>query len=139
MTFAENELFSETSVGALKRAIATSIQPKVFAADAEAPTLDLLTPVAFNTDVEKWQVWTADGDYGTGTIKGFVWPDDENAAQPPTLDASDDVLINVLMSGKIHYDDIALPSGESEADLIAALNAGVRDLGISIEGLPSFH
>jgi len=127
MALNPNELFSSASVAALKRVEAKTIQPKTFASGSG--TLAALTPVAFNTSTGFWVVWTNGGANGTGTIKGFVWPD------AVVLDSDEEVLGNVLLEGKIHYADIALPDGETAANLKGALRDGPRSLGIIIQGL----
>jgi hypothetical protein len=66
---------------------------------------------------------------GTNVIRGFVWPD------AITLDSDEEVLGNVMLAGIVHYADIPLPSGESTASLQAALRSGVRELGITVQGL----
>lgn len=109
------------------RAQATTIQPKTFGTGTG--TLERLTPVAFNTSTNKWAVWTHGGGNGTGTISGFVWPD------AVTLDATGDVIGQVMLAGRVHYDDIALPYGEIADNLKAALRSGPRALGIFVEGL----
>ena len=63
------------------------------------------------------------------TIKGFVWPD------AVVLDSDEEVIGNVLLEGKLHYDDIALPAGEIAANLKGALRDGPRALGLIIQGL----
>ena len=79
---------------------------------------------------------TAGGDNeanGTHLIKGFVWPD------PITLNASDDVLGQVCLKGRIHIDDIPLVTGAyGRLELEAALRSGVRELGFTIEGMENF-
>lgn len=123
----ENELFSSNSVDATLRVNAKTIQPKSFASGSG--TLAGLTPVAFNTSTNLWVVWTNGGANGTGTISGFVWPDDV------VLDASDEVTGQVLLEGKIHFDDIVVPSGETEANLKTAIRGNLRALGLVVQGL----
>lgn len=127
MALNPNELFASNTVSALKRVEAKTIQPKTFASGSG--TLAQLTPIAFNTSTGFWVPWTDGGANGTGTISGFVWPDEV------VLDSDDEVMGNVLLEGKVHYDDIALPSGETEANLKTALRDGPRGLGLIIQGL----
>ena len=68
-------------------------------------------------------------DNGAQDIKGFVWPSDV------VLVSGSTVLGNVMMNGRVHYDDIVLPSGQTLPDLQAALRSGMRALGFDIEGL----
>ncbi|MFG0317082.1 MAG: hypothetical protein ACF8XB_07415, partial [Planctomycetota bacterium JB042] len=78
----------------------------------------------------KWVVWTDGGANGTGTISGFVYPDGV------VTDETDDVLGNVMIRGSIHAADVALPTGEDQADLDAALKAAtLREKGIDVEGI----
>jgi hypothetical protein len=67
--------------------------------------------------------------YESDIVRGFVYPDDIE------LDDTDDVLGQVMMAGRIHYDDIVLPDGAVEAQLKEALRDGPRALGLIIEGL----
>ncbi len=128
MAYDPNQLFGTYSgLPALKRVIAKTIQPKTFAAGTG--TLAKLTPVVYNTSTNQWTVWANGGANGTGTIKGFVWPD------PITLVSDKEVIGNVLIEGKIHFDDIALPTGQTAANLKTACRSGPRDLGLFIQGL----
>lgn len=68
---------------------------------------------------------------GAHRIRGFVYPD------PITLDASDEVLGQVLLQGKLRYSDIQLPSGESQNDLDVALAQDCLERGLVIDGLAS--
>lgn len=128
MAYAENNLLSQDSAFPQQlRAFSTQTQPKTFGSGSG--TLERLTPVAYNTSTNKWTVWTDGGANGTGDIRGFIWPDAVD------LDADDDVLAQVMLAGRVHYEDIVLPYGEAEADLKAALRSGPRELGLIIEGL----
>lgn len=69
--------------------------------------------------------------YGTNLIKGFLWPD------PVTLNADDELTAQILLEGKVHYDDIVVPSGETESVMKAELQANARALGLIIQGLVS--
>lgn len=131
MALNPNEQFASNSVDAKLRVEAHTIQPKKFGSGSG--TLAVLTPIAFNTSTNVWVVWTNGGANGTGTIGGFVWSDDV------VLDSDEEVLGNVLLEGKIHYDDIVLPGGELEADLQTALRSGLRDKGIIVQGLTQFR
>lgn len=66
---------------------------------------------------------------GTNVIRGFVWPD------AITLDSDEEVLGQVLVAGTVHYDDIALPSGETIPSLQTACRSGLRERGIHVQGL----
>lgn len=69
------------------------------------------------------------GDTERDQIRGFVWPDEV------VLVSGKEVLGQVMLAGKVHYDDIVLPDGEVEADLKTALRDGPRDRGLHIQGL----
>lgn len=135
MAYDPNEQYSEADgLGSGLRAYALTIQPKTFAAGAG--TLAELTPVQFNTSTGFWEVWSADPDStnsNAGQVRGFTWPD------KTVLVSGAEVLGNVMLQGKIHYDDIVLPYNEDEADLIADLTANARALGLIIQGLPAVH
>lgn len=132
MAFTANELLSQDGDFVQQlRARADHIQPKTFASGSG--TLERLTPVAFNTSSTKWVVWTNGGSNGTGTIKGFIWPD------PVVLSASGEVLGNVMTAGLIHFADIVVPYGETSGNLKTALRGTVRALGFTIQGLDNFY
>lgn len=128
-TYAANNLVSSvTTIPATLRIFPTSVHPKTLAAVAGAPTYDVGTPFAFNTSTKKWVVWTNGGAAGTGTILGFL-------AEKTTVDATDPIIANMIMGGKLHFADIPVPSGETRANMMAALIAGTRALGFDIEGI----
>jgi hypothetical protein len=70
---------------------------------------------------------------GVDVISAFVWSDsivlDDSAV------GNEDVQGHVVMAGRIHYDDIVLPSGETQSVLDAALQSGPREKGLFIYGL----
>lgn len=129
MAYNPNELFATGTGNTSYRVQPTWIQAKTLAAIGAAPTLPVLTPLAFNSSTGKWVVWTNGGANGTGTIVGFLWPD------AVTADAANDSLINVLVKGVIHHDDIPVPSGESQGNLDTALKTGLLARGLIIQGL----
>lgn len=135
MAYATHELFDDSSddINPSKRVAPTSLRPVTFAAVGTAPTYAKGTPVAFDTAVGKWKVWTSGGANGTGTIGGFIWPDDA------TMDAADDTLVVVMLKGEIHYKDVVLPDGEDQGDLETDLKSGPRLLGLDIKGLAGVH
>lgn len=113
------------------RATSEHTSPKTFASGTGV--LEALTPLAFNTSTNRWVVWEHNGSNGTGTISGFVWPD------PVTLHSVNDVLGQVLLKGRVNYNDIVLPYGQLEANLKTALRSGPLARGIIIEGLDQVH
>jgi hypothetical protein len=99
------------------------------AAVGAAPTYAVGTPMAYNTATNKWVVWTSGGANGTGTISGFIYPDEIET------DAADDVMCPLMQQGTIDYADVVLPAGETDANLKTALRSGPRALGLIITGL----
>lgn len=69
------------------------------------------------------------GVTGPGEVRGFVWPDEI------VLDSDEQVLGQVMLAGRVHYDDLVLPAGETESVFKTALRDGPRALGLIIEGL----
>lgn len=135
MVYDPNELFSETpgTVSNL-RVIPQVVQPKTFASGTAL--LPELTPLAFNTSLNQWVPWDADGPNETDSIRGFVWPDEVQLVD------GKEVLGQVLMLGRLHVDDVDLsqtPGPETIADLKTELRNNVRDRGLIIEGLDQFH
>lgn len=132
MALGPNELFTSNTEAAKLRIFSTSTQPKTFATGAV--TLAKGSPVAFDTVSKTWKIWANAGGDETNLIRAFIWPDDVK------LDAADEVLGQVLMAGRVHAGDVVLPAGETQPNLDAALQAGVRErTGIIIEGLAEFR
>lgn len=132
MALATRELFSDNDQGAGLRAKAREDGVKVgtFANVALGPTLAKLTPLAFNTSTKKWVAWTTGGANGTGVIGGFAWPD------AVVLDATGEVQGQILVNGVVHLDDIAVPSGETLANLKTAIKSPTtRSVRLDIQGL----
>lgn len=141
MALGANELLSSSTRAPFPRLVPheDGVHVKKFASSAGAELLPIGTPVVFNTSTTFWQVYDEGALNGTGVIRGFVYP---NALQ---LDASDEVLGNVLMAGVVHRDDINtaeirgfLLGSPSEANLDAALRTNdpsLRELNIDVQGL----
>ena len=131
MAYTTNELASQGSdLGPNLRVDAKTILPKTLSNVAGGPTLPVLTPMAFNTSTNKWVVWTNGGLNGAGTISGFLWPDQS------VLDATNDVVAQMLMEGRVHHDDVPVPSGETQGNLTTALKGvTLRQKGIYIVGI----
>lgn len=67
---------------------------------------------------------------GANLLKGFVWPD------PVVLNASGEVIGNVMLRGEVHFDDIPVVGDTyGKAELRTALRSGARELGIKVQGL----
>lgn len=103
----------------------------------------LLTPVWRDDPNGGWRVWT-DGQ----SIEGFLIGKTglttgsfhDNRTGRLRLDATDCVMGLVMLTGEVHYRDIYLPPGESQADLDQALaGSGLREDGIMVLDLPEFH
>lgn len=134
MAYDSNELYSSNSVDASKRAAARKAKVVTLASSVGAETLEKLTPLAYDTSVDMWKVWTNGGSNGTGTVRAFLWPDEV------TLDAANEVLGQALWEGEVHIDDVEVPDGENLANLKAAIQSPpsgptLRELGIHVRGL----
>ena len=130
MALNENELYSSSTKDPFPRIKSVHQYPKKFGSVAAAPELAVGTPLAFDSDNDQWVVWSNGGTVtGASTIRGFVYP------VPVQIHASDEVLGIVMVAGEIHYDDIVLPSGESEADLQTAIRGNLAALGLYVTGL----
>jgi len=132
MTLNSNELFSSNSVDAVPSVQADVIMPKEFAAGSG--TLPRLAPIALNSSTKKFVPWDEDGSNDADTIVGFVWPD------PIVLNATDEVLGQVMLAGRLHYDDVLaiiedVDANYSVAGLKAALQADCRTRGLHVQGL----
>lgn len=69
----------------------------------------------------------------THIIRGFIYPDSV------VLDVDEEVLGNVMLEGKLHFDDIVLPTGETAANLKDACRSGLRERGLIVQGLTEFR
>jgi hypothetical protein len=139
MALGANELWQTIDKGDTSlRVQKDAIQAKTFApgaGDDVDPEIGLpaLTPVAYNTVLEKWVPWDANGANGTDTMLGLL-------DAKTVLDDADDVLANVIMTGKVHYDAVLAAvetrAVEVAADLVTELVSGPRSLGILVYNLP---
>lgn len=135
MTLATEQLFQTAiGLGSGLRVEPTVLQPKTFAAGTAK--LPQLTPMAFNTSLNLWVPWDADGVNGADAIRGFVWPNEVQLVD------GKEVLGQMMLMGRINVNDINLsktPGPEILADLKDELRANVRDRGIIVEGLDQYH
>lgn len=106
-----------------------AVAVKRFAVDATARSLPVGYPVAFNTSTKVWTPWASLGANNTNKIRGIVYPD---AIQ---LSATLEELGQVMIRGLAHRDDVTLDGTEIQADLDLALQANLREIGLTIEGL----
>lgn len=106
----------------------------VFAVAGSATTLKRCSPVAFNTSTKFYVPWASGGANGTGTIVGFVWPDEV------VLDTTNAVQAVIFAGGRIAYSDIAatVASGSITA-LKTELQNNALSRGIIVEGLEDIH
>ena len=141
MALDPNELFATVDRGdSQPRMVIEALMPKDFAGGAGADLTDplpVLTPLAKNTATGFWAPWDANGANGLDVCRGF-------SAEEIQLKNGVEVIGNVVMRGKIHYDDILAAvearAIESEADLLTELGLTVlRDAGILVYGLPSVY
>lgn len=143
MALGSNELFGSVTRGAHPRleAHATKVVNLEDNAGSAPVVLPIGTPVAFDTSASQWCVYEDGGSDGRGTIRGFIY------GTPQTDDETDDVLVVILLRGRVHRDDINTAAiravlggsgGTSEVELDAALRGGspsLRELGIDVVGL----
>jgi hypothetical protein len=128
------EMFSSAAgVGSGLRVWPLTIQPKLFATGSG--TLAKLTPVAFDTTAKQWKPWDQTGGAaGQDTIRGVVWPD------AITLNGSDEVIGQVMLEGKVHFDDLPAATDVDASATAAGWNQALRDAqswGLIVEGIPS--
>jgi len=135
MATKQPEFFSSAAgIGSGLRVEPGTIQPKLIDNIAGGPTLAKLTPMAFNTSTKKWVVWDQDGTNGASVVRGFIWPD------AVVTDATDDVIGQLLLTGKIHFDDLPAMATVDGAATAAGWNQAMRDAqtyGLLVEGIPS--
>lgn len=95
------------------------------AAITGGPTLALATPIMETGTTGTYAVWA------TGSpIVGFI------AHQAHKSSAAGETLAVVMLEGEIHAADVVLPSGQTQANLDAALKAStLRTRGIHVQGL----
>lgn len=139
MALGADELFSTVDKGdTMPRVQIDAIQAKTLAPGAgddvdPAIGLPALTPMARSSALSKWVPWDANGANATDLMLGLL-------AERTVLDDTDDVLANVIMTGKVHYDAVLAAveerAVEVAADLVTELTSGPRALGILVYNLP---
>lgn len=127
MALNPRELFDSETRSAFPRTIAERVAVKEFGQGSG--TLSVMAPLAFNTSTNKWVPFEVSGSNGTGTIKGFVWPDEI------VLDSDEEVLGQVLLRGILHEDDVLAATTEADGGTRTALRSGPRGLGLDVQGL----
>lgn len=129
MALETNELFDSADGATYPRLIPRRTLVKTLAPVSGAPLLEPGFPLAYNTSTKKLVPWTNGGANGTGVINCLLYVQKQS-------DATDDVHVVVMTEGEAHYDDILLPSGESQPNLKAALQAfATRSNLLVIKGL----
>jgi hypothetical protein len=140
MALGANELYEENDKGDTSLMIEIqAVQPKTLAAGAgddvdEDIGLPALTPMAVNSATKKWVPWDANGANDTDTIRGLL-------SERTVLDVADEVIGNVVMRCKVHYNGILAAVEERgvevAADLVTELanNDNARTQGILVYGL----
>lgn len=129
VNYKTNELWDDTVRSPYPRIFPENAQPKTISGLSGAPTLEVGFPMAYDDAEKKWVPWSAGGTSDTNVIRGFIYPVDVDTH------ATQDVLGIIMLRGEIHYDDIAIPTGEAEADLKEALRDGPLARGLVIRGL----
>lgn len=129
MAYAENELFGSSEYDAYPRIQPTKVLPVTVGADVAVPTLAVGIPLAYDDGNDEWVVWSALGTGNVDVIRGFLYPDEV------TLDAAGEKIVQCMVKGEIHYDDIVKPDGETWGDLKEALRDGCLARGLVIRGL----
>lgn len=135
MAFDPNELLTEaTGIGSGLRVMSTSTQAKTFSGGTAL--IAKLTAVTLVAATGEWLVWDGGGVGELGEIRGFAWSDDIQ------LVSGSEVIGNVMMAGRVHYDDVLrinVTEGSfgTAGELDTALQ-GARDLGFIVEGMVGF-
>jgi hypothetical protein len=92
------------------------------------------TPMAFNTALNFWAPWDANGGNGTDEIRALL-------TEATVLDDVDEVHAVLMLTGKIHYQQILDAVEERAVEVEADLNTELRDAsklrdhGILVYGL----
>ncbi len=107
MAYKTNELYNETDQEKLLRFVPTSRMPKTLDGIAAAPTLEVGTMMAFDTTSNFWHPWDPAGATGFEIARGFLM-------KKITAHATAESIIDVMLAGTLHRDDVAL-NGETQA------------------------
>lgn len=97
-------------------------------------TLPRGTPMAYDDAANYWVAWTFGGANNTDVIKAFI-SDSEEVITDDTGGTNDTKIYALMLKGRIHYDDIPLPTGELQTNLDAALRDGPLARGLKVDGL----
>lgn len=107
MAYKTNELYNETTQEKLLRFVPTSRMPKTLINIAGAPTLEFGTMMGFDTTSGFWVPWDPAGATGFEIARAFLMT-------KIVADATDESIIDLMLAGTLHRDDVAL-NGESQA------------------------
>ena len=100
------------------------IRPGTLAALTGAPVLPHATPLTKSGD--NWILWV-----DAAVIDGFLWSELTHES-----DAADETTIQVFRAGRVHHDDVPVPSGQSQGALTTALKAqALRTKNIEVSGV----
>jgi len=129
-TYNTPDMWDSDDLTAYPRILPKHVREVTLAAVTGAPTYTVGTPLAVDSVSGEFVIWSAGGTNDNDKIKAFLYPRDVDTH------ATNASLVVVLEAGDIHYDDIELPTGESAADLMAALkHEELRMRGLRIKGL----
>lgn len=129
MALETNELFSSASRTNDGRMVSRRNGVKTLAVVSGAPLLAVGFPLAYNTSTKLLVPWTNGGANGTGIINCILYTAKQSSA-------SAEVQVVVMVEGEIHYNLVQLPSGETQPNLKAALQAtATRSPLLIIKGL----
>ncbi len=125
-----NELFSSAAGKGSQKRIAPEVnKSKEFAIDAGAPLIEAGALVAYEAGaVNGWVEFDAAGANGQEIMAGVAWPDDIQTS------ATNEVLGQVLLAGRVHRDDIEL-NGQTQGNVDTQLQTIARTLNIHVDGL----
>jgi len=104
---------------------------------AAGTVLPVGTPMAFDSVTGNFKPYALGAFNGGDAIRAFVYPNEITLADPAGVE---EVLGNLMFRGEIHYSDVALPLGQLQASLDAALlDPTLRDHGLDVQGLPDVN
>jgi len=103
-----------------------TVQSRAFIAGSG--TLAPLTAVGMVTATGIYRAYAHAATDGSQIIRGFVY------TEAVVLDATDEVLGNIMLEGKAHFDDVVLGGAATVAQFKAALRAA-HGFGLIVEGI----
>lgn len=144
--YGANEQFaSAAGLGSGLRCIPALIKAATIAAVSGAPTLAKLTPMAYNTSTNKWNVWTySAGEVTTltksGTVSGgtFTLTVNGDTTTAIAYNASNATVLAALVAlGTVNAADVVLTGGAINSAALVATWGGQftnQDITVSIDG-----